>query len=203
MKLRFMMAAVLVLSGIGLWARGGASPTAAMAAPDSAQIAVSESDYTYVGTKKCKSCHLDVHKSWEKTKMGTAFETLKPGHAREAKLSFGFDADKDYTADATCLPCHTTGFGKPGGYEIPADKRAARKMKARQGVGCESCHGPGSEYVEIFTEIDTRACARRATTTRARRSTPRSRSTTRSTWPRTRPGPRARRASFTSTSPSS
>ncbi|MHC4102651.1 MAG: cytochrome c family protein [Planctomycetota bacterium] len=156
MKLRFPMVAVLVLCGIGLWVRGGAVPAVARAAADGPQPTVSASDYKYVGTKKCKSCHLDVHKSWEKTKMGTAFETLKPGHAKEAKEKFGFDANKDYTSDAKCLPCHTTGYGKPGGYVIPAadDKRAARKMKNLQGVGCESCHGPGSGYVEIFTEID-------------------------------------------------
>ncbi|MHC4421992.1 MAG: cytochrome c family protein [Planctomycetota bacterium] len=156
MKLRFTMVAVLVLCGLGLWVRGGATPSAAVAAADSAQQTTSESDYKYVGNKKCKSCHLDVHKSWEKTKMGMAFETLKPGHAKEGKEKFGFDADKDYTADAKCLPCHTTGYGKAGGYVIPAadDKRAARKMKSLQGVGCESCHGPGSGYVEIFTEID-------------------------------------------------
>jgi formate-dependent nitrite reductase cytochrome c552 subunit len=156
MKLRFTMVAVLVLCGIGLWVQGGALPASAMAASDGAQQTESESEYKYVGTKKCKSCHLDVHKSWAKTSMGTAFETLKPGHAKEAKDTFGFDAAKDYTADAKCLPCHTTGYGKPGGYVIPAadDKRAARKMKYFQGVGCESCHGPGSGYVEIFTEID-------------------------------------------------
>ncbi len=130
MKLRFTTAAVLVLCGIGLWAGGGGLPAAAVAAPDSAQPAVSESDYTYVGTKKCKSCHLEVHKSWGKTKMGMAFETLKPGHAKEAKVQFGFDTQKDYTTDETCLPCHTTGFGKPGGYKIPADKRAARPREA-------------------------------------------------------------------------
>ena len=156
MKLRFTMVAVLVLCGIGLWVRGGASPAMAVAAADSMQQTVSESDYKYVGNKKCKSCHLDVHKSWAKTRMGTAFETLKPGHAKEAKTQFGFDAAKDYTSDAKCLPCHTTGYGKPGGYVIPAadDKRAARKMKDFQSVGCESCHGPGSGYVKIFTEID-------------------------------------------------
>ncbi|MHC4217374.1 MAG: cytochrome c family protein [Planctomycetota bacterium] len=156
MKLRFTMMAVLVLCGIGLWVRGGASPAAAVAADDGEQPIAGESVYTYVGTKKCKSCHLDTHKSWEKTKMGMAFETLKPGHAKEAKASFGFDAEKDYTADAKCLPCHTTGYGKSGGYAIPAagDKRAARKVKYLQGVGCESCHGPGSGYVKIFEEID-------------------------------------------------
>ncbi|MHC5052758.1 MAG: cytochrome c family protein [Planctomycetota bacterium] len=156
MKLRFTMVAVLVLCGIGLWVRGGASPAAAVAASDDAQPPAGTAEYEYVGTKKCKSCHLDVHKSWEKTKMGMAFETLKPGHAKEAKDKFGFDANKDYTADAKCLPCHTTGYGKPGGYVIPAadDKRAARKMKNLQNVGCESSHGPGSGYVKVFEEID-------------------------------------------------
>jgi hypothetical protein len=156
MRLRYTMVAVLVLCGIGLWVRGGAVTAVARAADDGTQPTGSASDYKYVGNKKCKSCHLDVHKSWEKTRMGKAFETLKPGHAKEAKEKFGLDANKDYTSDAKCLPCHTIGYGKPGGYVIPAadDKRAARKMKSFQSVGCESCHGPGSGYVEIFTEID-------------------------------------------------
>jgi hypothetical protein len=155
MKLRFTMVAVLVLCGIGLWVRGGASPAMAVAAADSMQQTVSESDYKYVGNKKCKSCHLDVHKSWAKTRMGTAFETLKPGHAKEAKTQFGFDAAKDYTSDAKCLPCHTTGYGKPGGYVIPAadDKRAARKMKrvlprTRQRL-CQDLHGDRQDAAKV------------------------------------------------------
>ena len=101
-------------------------------------------------------CHLDVHKSWSKTMMGMAFETLKPGHDKEAKEKFNLDPTKDYTHDATCLACHTTGYGKPGGYEIPpeGDRRAARKAENLENVGCESCHGPGSGYVKILEEID-------------------------------------------------
>ncbi|MEE9293763.1 MAG: cytochrome c family protein [Phycisphaerae bacterium] len=114
-----------------------------------------ESAYSYVGSKKCKKCHIKVHKSWAKTKMGQAFETLKPGQAKESKEKFKLDVDKDYTQDVKCLKCHTVGFGHEGGYVIPNpdDKKSVRAAKRREGVGCESCHGPGSEYVKVFDEI--------------------------------------------------
>lgn len=111
--------------------------------------------YSYVGSKNCKKCHLQVYKSWEKTKMGMAFDILKPGQFAEAKKKFNIDVDKDYTTDEKCLKCHTTGYGQAGGYAIPDpnDKKAVRKAKKLRGVGCESCHGPGSAYTKIFKEI--------------------------------------------------
>ena len=39
-----------------------------------------------------------------------------------------------------CLKCHATAYGQ-GGYKI--DDPSAKKF---EGVGCESCHGPGSVY---------------------------------------------------------
>lgn len=129
--------------------------TAATSVTATAIGAGDEASYSYVGSKKCKKCHFQQHKSWKKTKMGQAFETLKPGKAKEAKEKFNLDVDKDYTKDPTCLKCHTVGFGKEGGYTIPdlEDKRAVRKSKSFQGVGCESCHGPGSAYIEVFEDI--------------------------------------------------
>lgn len=65
--------------------------------------------------------------------------------------------NKDYTKDDSCLPCHTTGFGQEGGYAIPdpENKKAVKQAKKLQDVGCESCHGPGSEYIKVFKEIFT------------------------------------------------
>lgn len=98
----------------------------------------------YVGAKKCKACHIKQYKSWEKTGMAESFEQLKAGVSAEAKKKAGLDANKDYTGDANCLKCHTTGYGKPGGFtSIDATPNLA-------GVQCESCHGAGSEYRDVM-----------------------------------------------------
>lgn len=113
------------------------------------------SPYSYVGSKKCKKCHIKQYKSWEKTRMGKAMDILRPGNNKGMKEKSQLDVGKDYTTDEKCLKCHTVGFGKPGGYAIPdpQDKKAVRHAKKREGVGCECCHGPGSEYVKVFDEI--------------------------------------------------
>jgi hypothetical protein len=87
-------------------------------------------DNTYVGTSKCKMCHKgakkgEVFEKWEKSPHAKAFETLKA---------------KGEEKNPKCLECHVTGFNA-GGYKI-GDADAAKF----EGVGCESCHGPGSAY---------------------------------------------------------
>ncbi len=114
-----------------------------------------DSSYSYVGSKKCKMCHLKQYKSWAQTRMAKSLDILKPGNNQEAKEKFNLDVDKDYTQDGTCLKCHTVGFGQAGGYAIPDadDKKAVRRAKKLEGVGCECCHGPGSEYIKVFEDI--------------------------------------------------
>ncbi len=111
--------------------------------------------YEYVGTKKCRMCHPQQYKSWHTSAKGNSFDALKPGMAKELKLRIGLDLAKDYTSDSRCLECHTVGFGKPSGYAIPKpdDKRSRKHASAREGVGCESCHGPGSGYIKIMQDI--------------------------------------------------
>jgi hypothetical protein len=105
-----------------------------------AQVQAGEHDF--VGSKKCKACHLKQYKSWETTTMATTFDALKPGERAEAKKAAGLDPAKDYTKDAECLPCHVTGYGKPGGFvDIETTPTLA-------GVGCEWCHGAGGTYVK-------------------------------------------------------
>jgi formate-dependent nitrite reductase cytochrome c552 subunit len=103
----------------------------------------------YAGAESCKKCHLKQYKSWKETKMAKAFDTLKPGEAKEAKEKWKLDPAKDYTQDEKCLTCHTTGYGKPGGYPAIGAAWSDEQKKlaeARQGVQCETCHGPGSLY---------------------------------------------------------
>ena len=121
---------------------------------DAATIARAKGN-TYVGLKKCKSCHFKQWKSWKKTKTAKSFDLLKSGVSSEEKTKLNFDPAKDYTADPACLDCHTTGYGMPGGYVVPAegDAKADKRAKDNAGVTCEGCHGPGSKYVPVMDEI--------------------------------------------------
>ncbi len=153
LKCALLPGAVFLLATVGFSFVGDSGTAHAQAEASSDD---EKPKFKYVGSKSCKMCHSSVeHKSWTKTKMGQAFDTLKPGNAKEAKVKHNLDPEKDYTQDATCLKCHTTGFGHAGGYVIPdpKDKKAVRKAKKLQNVGCESCHGPGSEYNKLFREI--------------------------------------------------
>jgi len=97
----------------------------------------------YLGDRYCEGCHADVYRSWRKTEMAAAFGALYPGADRESKThALSIDPDKDFTGDPTCFPCHTTGFGQPGGFVSLA------QTPTRLGVQCEACHGPASEYMD-------------------------------------------------------
>lgn len=98
---------------------------------------------SYIGYEGCKMCHRAQFADWERSAHARAFELLKPGKRSSVKRKGDLDPDKDYTNDNKCLKCHTTGFEAPGGFI------SVRLTATRIGVGCESCHGPGSIYREI------------------------------------------------------
>lgn len=105
---------------------------------------------TYVGSNKCKSCHMEAFKIWARTDHAKATKTLEDEK---------HPSNRHY--DPECMKCHTTGFQHPGGYNdlvvnLPAwpkagkpdpDDRKDHNVKTRN-VGCESCHGPASEHVK-------------------------------------------------------
>lgn len=120
-----------------------------------AETAVEDDVAKYLGVGGCKPCHFKQYKSWKKTKMAQTFEVLKPGINAEEKTKIKFDPNKDYTKDPGCLACHTTGFGMPGGYQIPPedDAKAKKIAKENEGTTCEACHGPGSIYVDSHENV--------------------------------------------------
>lgn len=83
-------------------------------------------DIAYVGSNACQSCHAAEYESWTNSPHGHALATL---------------AAKGKQNDKQCLACHTTGFGKTGGY-------ASENQATLKNVGCESCHGPGGNHVK-------------------------------------------------------
>jgi len=106
---------------------------------------------TYVGSDACTKCHFKEHRYWQKTVKADSLKALKPGEAAEKKTAAGLDPAKDYSTDETCLGCHTTGYGKKGGYPTDVTKDADAAAAMAQ-IGCEACHGPGSKYVEHKTK---------------------------------------------------
>lgn len=99
-------------------------------------------EIAYVGSNKCKPCHFREWKSWSATKMAKAYDSLKPGEATEAKSKAGLDPNEDFTKNPSCLRCHTTGYGQPGGFVD------IESTPDRAGIGCEMCHGPGGTYTK-------------------------------------------------------
>jgi len=107
-------------------------------------LAAIAEEATYIGIEECKLCHLPHFNSWDKTRMSKAFELLKPGVRKEAKVKAGLKPDQDYTKDPFCLQCHVTGYGKTGGFT------SLEETPELINVQCEMCHGPGSIYAQMM-----------------------------------------------------
>ena len=83
----------------------------------------------YVGSQACQSCHALEYETWSESAHARAGDSL---------------AAKGEGANADCLRCHTTGYGRDGGMPAGA---ALASQPDRAGVGCESCHGPGADHI--------------------------------------------------------
>ena len=100
----------------------------------------------YVGSAKCKMCHMPYFKAWQTTAHAHAFEGLeKAPDTTVAKMAAALKVEVAGKASASesCVGCHVTGYKLAGGY--PAADSA--KTVAVTSVTCESCHGPGAKHV--------------------------------------------------------
>ena len=105
-----------------------------------------ESEATYVGDSTCKKCHFKQHRYWKKTKLKKAMEALTPTAEADDKTLFdrkkaaSLDPAKDYSKDAKCLACHTTGYRHYNGFD-------EQDRTSLSHVQCEACHGYGTQHV--------------------------------------------------------
>jgi hypothetical protein len=102
-----------------------------------------DSPHLYVGVKKCKTCHNSEKggaqfKIWSESKHAQAFATLASDKAKEIAKEKGIE---DPQKSDECLGCHVTGHGEKAEMFKPT-------FVAEDGVGCESCHGAGSDYLK-------------------------------------------------------
>jgi predicted CXXCH cytochrome family protein len=79
----------------------------------------------YVGAEACVDCHPQHHGDWQDTIHATAFQTLVADGAGD---------------DVLCFPCHSVGYGEPGGF---VDLETTPHLA---GIQCENCHGAGSNH---------------------------------------------------------
>lgn len=98
--------------------------------------------FGYVGIDACGVCHKTEKqgqqlKIWKDSKHAQAFKTLQTAEADAIAKKMGHSTPAAQTED--CLKCHVSG------YNVDASLKAA-KFNMEDGVQCETCHGPGSEY---------------------------------------------------------
>jgi len=107
----------------------------------------------YVGSHECQSCHLgeehgNQYVRWLSSRHAAAYWRLATDWALfVAKQRPYYQDMEDPREDDRCLLCHSTGRQDP-------DALFASGFDVSQGVGCEACHGPGSEYVDVGNMSD-------------------------------------------------
>jgi len=87
---------------------------------------------SYVGNLTCGICHKLVYDHWSKTQHGVSYNTL---------------VNKGHQYDPECIRCHTTGYGFISGFLNYENNQNLIN------VGCESCHGAGSEHVKNVSNV--------------------------------------------------
>jgi hypothetical protein len=87
----------------------------------------------YVGSQSCKACHVDSHiyayEKWSTKRHARAYATLE-------------EVGSQY--DPECIVCHVVGYEYETGYV------SEEKTPHLKDVGCENCHGPGSQHIKSF-----------------------------------------------------
>ena len=117
-------------------------------------LPVLSAENKYVGVKKCKTCHISKkkgaqYKVWEKMKHAQAYNVLGTKEAKKIAADRGLKTDPQKSPE--CLKCHTTLYDPKTGKKR---ENVEDSLKKENGVGCESCHGPGSKYKTKATMSD-------------------------------------------------
>ena len=80
----------------------------------------------YASSGACSGCHGDKYSQWSKTDHASAVSRILNPNGTFTSSH----------ANASCLPCHSVGYGQPTGFTNLATTPNLAN------VGCENCHGP-------------------------------------------------------------
>ncbi len=106
----------------------------------------------YLGVAACISCHDEPHAGFAKGPYGvwrdhfhsSAFQTLSRNYTKAFAKKRGI---VDPVTNWRCRKCHVTALGVP-------PERLGPKYRDADGVGCETCHGPGGDYLHEHYKED-------------------------------------------------
>ena len=88
----------------------------------------------YTGSKSCKLCHEYEYEKWGSQAHAHAYATLE-------RVGSQYDPE--------CVVCHVVGMEYESGFV------SEEKTDCLKNVGCENCHGPGSEHIKTLGEVKT------------------------------------------------
>ncbi len=86
----------------------------------------------FVGSRHCGKCHSKENTSHNRTQHVNSMQVLT--------------LNKE-DANPECLKCHTTGYGRDGGFINKAETYYLGK------IDCEACHGPAREHLGLELQI--------------------------------------------------
>jgi len=101
----------------------------------------------YVGSRVCRDCHRGAEHGhqdvkWLQSRHAHAYWRLAADWALYlGRLRPQYNDLTDPRTDDRCLLCHIAGAQNP-------DSLYADTFRREEGVSCEACHGPGSEYAD-------------------------------------------------------
>ncbi len=103
---------------------------------------VAEEAY-YVGEAACRRCHHDLEQRnqfnlWRMSAHADAYASLAMPESKEIAKISGVDVDP--FESPICLGCHTTA-------SLSEEWERDETFYFEDGIQCEMCHGPGSEYM--------------------------------------------------------
>jgi YVTN family beta-propeller protein len=107
----------------------------------------------YVGVKVCAECHHGMSmghqfSKWLASKHARAYAVLAEPEAKKIAELSGIPQEPQESP--TCLGCHATGAHVE-------DWEKDETFYIEDGVQCEKCHGPGSEYMDAAVMMDHQA----------------------------------------------
>ena len=93
----------------------------------------------FVGSETCADCHTSAFEVFEDSKHAHALDSLVSPPNKRSEVPRHHDPE--------CISCHVVGWNPQEFFPYVSGYLDFQKSESLHHVGCENCHGPGSEHV--------------------------------------------------------